>query len=148
MEWLAQFGLIGLGIAAFLAATLLPLSSELIFTGLLLSGEPVALLLTAATTGNVLGSVVNYALGRFFSGYLESHPNYVSKQQLSNAEQQFARYGQWSLLFAWLPIIGDPLTVLAGLLKMRFVPFLVLVSIGKFFRYWLLAQSLLLAQSA
>jgi membrane protein YqaA with SNARE-associated domain len=121
MEWLAQFGVIGLGIAAFLAATLLPLSSELIFTGLLLSGESLALLLAVASIGNVLGSVVNYALGRYFAEFLQRHPNYVSAQQLSKAEQHFSRYGQWSLLFAWLPIIGDPLTVLAGVLKMRFV---------------------------
>ncbi|MFW5451084.1 MAG: YqaA family protein [Methylophagaceae bacterium] len=138
MDWLAEYGLIGLGLSAFLAATLLPLSSELVLSALLIAGEnPVALLLIA-TIANVAGSVVNYAIGRWGADTILHHWFRLSSQQTNNAEQQFNRYGKWSLLFAWVPVVGDPLTLIAGMMHMPFGVFILLVTIGKALRYWAL----------
>lgn len=98
------------------------------------TGAP-GLLLTAATIGNVLGSVVNWGLGRFLFLYRDRKWFPVSEQRYAQAVRWYERFGVWSLLFAWLPVIGDPLTIVAGALRTRFSLFLVLVSIGKFGRY-------------
>lgn len=126
----------GLFLSAFTAATLLPGSSEALLAGLLATetGAP-GLLLTAATIGNVLGSVVNWGLGRFLFLYRDRKWFPVSEQRYAQAVRWYERFGVWSLLFAWLPVIGDPLTIVAGALRTRFSLFLVLVSIGKFGRY-------------
>ena len=88
-----------------------------------------------ATTGNVLGSVLNYGLGILGSRILLNKFFRMSDLDLWKAENRFKKYGVFSLLFAWVPIIGDPLTVAAGVLKINFIVFLFLVSIGKFLRY-------------
>ena len=147
MEWFSEHGLWGLALSAFLAATILPLSSELVLSALLIAGEnPIAVLLIA-TTGNVAGSVVNYVLGRWGANTILHRWSHLTQQQADKAEQQFNRYGKWSLLFAWLPVIGDPLTFVAGLLKVNFVLFLLLVTTGKFARYYLVTQAILASQS-
>jgi len=135
MEILAEFGYLGLFFASFLAATILPLSSEVVL-GVLL-GHDFSPLLTifVATTGNVLGSVVNYGLGLWGSQILLNKFLGLSAQQIGKAETRFKKYGVFSLLFAWVPIIGDPLTVAAGILKVNFLLFVFLVTIGKFLRY-------------
>ncbi|NOQ77178.1 MAG: DedA family protein [Methylococcaceae bacterium] len=143
MELLSELGLWGLGLSAFLAATFLPLSSELVLTSLLLAGENPTVLLIIATIGNVAGSTLNYALGRWGSDTILHRWLRLSSQQTDKAGQQFSRYGKWSLLFAWVPIIGDPLTFIAGLFKVNFVLFLALVTLGKFARYWIIAQAIL-----
>lgn len=122
--------------SAFSAATLLPGSSEALLTGYIATekGTPV-LLLTAATVGNVAGSAVNWALGRFFLHFRDRKWFPVSERHYNQAVRWYDRFGLWSLLFAWLPIVGDPLTVIAGALRTRFGVFLLLVSIGKFGRY-------------
>jgi membrane protein YqaA with SNARE-associated domain len=123
-------------LSAFSAATLLPGSSEALLVGFAITetGSP-ALLLAAATIGNVAGSAVNWGLGRFFSLYRDRKWFPISEQRYSQAVRWYERFGVWSLLFAWLPIVGDPLTIIAGALRTHFVLFLVLVSIGKFCRY-------------
>ncbi|MDH5358536.1 MAG: DedA family protein [Gammaproteobacteria bacterium] len=147
MDVFSEFGLWGLGISAFLAATILPLSSELVLTTLMLSGESAISLLLIASTGNVAGSMVNYLLGRWGADLILQRWFHLSSQQVNKAEYQFKRYGKWSLLFAWLPIIGDPLTFVAGMLKINFFLFVVLVTIGKAGRYWLIIQTVLASQS-
>ncbi len=147
MTELSELGLLGLGLAAFLAATLLPLSSELVLSSLLLAGESPAVLLIIATSGNVLGSLVNYLFGRWGADTILHRWLKLSTSQTDRAERQFHRFGQWSLLFAWLPIIGDPLTVIAGMLKVKLGLFLLLVTIGKFGRYWLITQAILNSQN-
>jgi membrane protein YqaA with SNARE-associated domain len=143
MDLFLEWGLWGLGLSAFLAATILPISSEIILTSLLMSGEsPVALLLIA-TAANVTGSVVNYVVGRWGSDTILHNWLHITPLQTDKAEQQFNRYGKWSLLFSWLPVIGDPLTFIAGVLKINFVTFLALVTIGKFSRYWIISQAVL-----
>lgn len=126
----------GLFLSAFLAATLIPGSSEALLTGLLLAGrgEP-WILLTVATAGNVLGSLANWICGRFFAAFRDRSWFPVSQRRYDQATGWFRRYGLWSLLFAWLPIAGDPLTVAAGALRVRVLPFLVLVTVGKLARY-------------
>ena len=143
MELLTELGLWGLGLSAFLAATLLPLSSELVLASLLLAGENSALLIIIATIGNVAGSVVNYLIGRWGANSILHSWFKLSTTQTDKAEQQFNRYGKWSLLLAWVPIVGDPLTFIAGVLKVQFSLFLILVTIGKLGRYWLLSQAIL-----
>lgn len=134
MTDLAAFG--GLFASAFLAATLLPGSSEAVFAGLLAAGhaDP-GLLLAVATVGNVLGSVVNWLCGRFLAAFRDRRWFPVSPRRYDQAIGWYARWGRWSLLFAWLPIVGDPLTVAAGALKAPIGALVVLVAIGKLARY-------------
>ncbi|HNX75770.1 MAG TPA: YqaA family protein [Candidatus Rifleibacterium sp.] len=135
MEYFAGFGHIGLFIAAFLAATVLPLSSEIVLSALLLNGlSPVTLVLTA-TAGNVLGSLTNYGLGFWANRVVIKKWSGMSEDDFARAEQRFVKYGIISLFFAWVPVIGDPLTVMAGVLRVRLHWFLILVTAGKFLRY-------------
>ena len=135
MEQFAELGYAGLFIAAFLAATILPLSSEVVLGALLLNGlSPVALVFTAAL-GNVLGSLLNYALGYWLSLELARKWLKISEDELVQAELRFKKYGLFSLFFAWVPVIGDPLTVLAGALRIRLLWFVLIVTAGKLSRY-------------
>jgi membrane protein YqaA with SNARE-associated domain len=130
----------GLFTAAFVAATLLPAQSEAVLVGLLLhGGYSTALLVLVATVGNVLGSVVNWLLGRSVERLRHKRWFPVSDQQLQRAQQRYHRYGRWSLLLSWVPIIGDPLTVVAGTLREPLWSFLLLVTLAKAGRYLLLA---------
>jgi len=147
MELFSEWGIWGLGLSAFLAATILPLSSEIVLSALLLAGENPLLLIIIATIGNVAGSIVNYMIGRWGADTILHRWFHLSQKQTGKAEQQFNRYGTWSLLFAWVPIIGDPLTLIAGVLKINFGVFLVLVTTGKLARYWIISQAILASQS-
>ncbi len=135
MENLIELGLIGLFIAAFLAATILPLSSELVLGALLLTDYSPATLITIATIGNVLGSITNYALGYWASLGVIKKWLRMSEDEFVKAEQRFTKYGIASLFFAWVPVIGDALTVMAGILRIRFFWFVILVTAGKLMRY-------------
>jgi len=143
MDLLTDYGLVGLLISSFLAATVLPFSSAALLGYLLLSGyQPIETVLFA-TVGNVAGSVVNYWLGVAGTVFVLKKFFRVSVKDLEAAGKRFKKYGAPSLLFAWVPIIGDPLTVAAGILKINFILFLVLVTIGKLFRYIILAYMVL-----
>lgn len=135
MEYFSQLGPIGLFLSAFLAATILPLSSELVLTALLLNGLSPITLVTIATIGNVSGSLANYALGYWGSLVVVKKWLRMSEAEFVRAEQRFAKYGMVALCFAWVPIIGDPLTVVAGVLRIRLRWFLLLVTAGKLARY-------------
>jgi len=130
---------LSLFVISFLAATILPFSSELTLASLMAtSNYDSILLLIVASLGNVLGSVVNWILG-FYSRSLSKKRWFPFKdQQIKKSTSWFNRFGKWSLLFAWVPIIGDPLTVAAGLLRVKFVEFLTFVAIGKIGRYFLI----------
>jgi membrane protein YqaA with SNARE-associated domain len=130
----------GLFLSAFTAATLLPGTSEALLAGLIAGGkgDPV-LLVAVATVGNVAGSAVNWALGRFLSHYRDRRWFPVSPRRYEQAVGWYGRFGLWSLLFAWAPLVGDPLTAVAGALRVRFAPFLLLVTIGKLGRYLFVA---------
>ena len=135
MEYFSELGYFGLFIVSFLAATILPLSSEIVLSTLLLSGLSPIALITIATTGNILGSLTNYALGYWASQEVIKKWLKMSEQDFVRAEQRFVKYGLFSLCFAWVPIIGDPLTVIAGVLRIRLLWFVALVSVGKLARY-------------
>ena len=138
---IAYFGLFA---SALIAATILPMQSEAVLVGLLATGDyPVTGLLAVATAGNVLGAVINWALGRFLLMFQDRRWCPVSQDQLARAEAWYHRYGRWSLLGSWLPIVGDPLTVVAGVLREPIGPFLVLVTVAKFGRYLVLAMATL-----
>ena len=121
---------------SFLASTVLPFSSELTLAGLIsTSNYDNLLLLVFASFGNVLGSVFNWSLG-FYSRNLSTKKWFPFKEtQIERSSKWFSKFGKWSLLFAWLPIVGDPLTFVAGLLRVRFLDFIILVAIGKVSRY-------------
>lgn len=121
---------------AFVAATLLPALSEITLASLVAmgAGNPLALFV-AATMGNVAGSILNWWLGYQLADFKDRKWFPFSEKHISGASEHFNRYGKWSLLFAWLPIVGDPLTLAAGIFKTRFLPFLVLVTAGKALRY-------------
>lgn len=121
---------------AFLAATILPAQSELGLTGLIASGGfDVAILIAVASAGNTLGAVANWILGRGIDRLHDRKWFPVSPAQLEIATRWYRKYGRWSLLLSWAPIIGDPLTLAAGVLREPVWSFLVLVSIAKTTRY-------------
>ena len=124
---------------SFLAATVLPFSSELTLAGLIsTSNYDNLLLLVVASFGNVLGSVFNWSLG-FYSRNLITKKWFPFKEtQIERSSKWFSKFGKWSLLFAWLPIVGDPLTFVAGLLRVKFLDFIILVAIGKVSRYFII----------
>ncbi|EQM66297.1 YqaA family protein [Pseudomonas tohonis] len=121
---------------AFGAATLLPLQSEAVLAGLLLAGgQPLWALLLVATLGNVLGSLVNWVLGRFLADFRHKKWFPVSESAIERAQATYRRYGRWTLLLSWLPVIGDPLTLVAGLMHESPWVFLLLVTLAKAGRY-------------
>lgn len=132
--------LTGLFLAALAAATLIPAQSEAVLVALILQGaHPLWVLLAVATAGNVLGSVVNWAMGRFLIRFADRRWFPVPRRRLDQATGWYARYGRWSLLGAWLPVVGDPLTLVAGVMREPFWRFLMIVTIAKGGRYLVLA---------
>jgi len=121
--------------ASFLAATILPFSSEAILYGLLRQGEPSWWLIVVATCGNTLGSVVNWGLGRYLLHYRDRRWFYFTGDQLARMQVRFQKYGVWSLLLSWLPLGGDVLTCVAGVMRVPLAVFLPLVGTGKMVRY-------------
>ncbi len=123
-------------IISFLAATILPLSSELVLSTMLLTNSfDKYLLLVVASFGNILGSSVNWYLGKKILIFKDKKWFPANERQIAKGEIYFKKYGIWSLLLAWVPIIGDPLTIVAGILRVKFFTFLLLVSISKISRY-------------
>lgn len=121
--------------ASFAAATFLPFYSEVVLLALIREGEPLWILVLVASVGNSLGSVVNWALGRYLLHFKDRRWFYFKDKQIDKMQNWFQHYGIWSLLFAWLPLGGDALTFVAGVMKVRLLVFLPLVMIGKSIRY-------------
>jgi len=131
-------------LASFGAATILPGFSEAVLTTLLLEHPAAwAVLLLVATAGNTLGGVANWLLGRYLLHWQDRKWFPVSRRRLDQASGLFQRYGYPLLLLSWVPVIGDPITLAAGVLRARFMPFLILVLIGKAARYGAIAWALL-----
>lgn len=137
---IAEFASLGgLALMSFLAATVLPLSSEVVLAAMAAGkAAPAWLLLVVAGTANTAGSCVNWWLG-LLAEKLRDHKWFpASKGQLERAQAFYARWGWPSLLLSWVPVIGDPLTVIAGIMRMPFLLFLPLVAAAKFGRYAIL----------
>ena len=129
-------GYLSLFTISFLAATILPLSSELMLASMLsIENYNRTLLIVFSSLGNILGSVFNWVLGFYFIKLQNKKWFPFNEIQISKSSLWFRKYGKWSLLFAWVPIIGDPLTFVAGIMKTKFFIFLILVGIGKILRY-------------
>lgn len=127
---------LGLFGAAFAAATILPMQSEALLAYLVTNPDLwVAGLFCVATLGNVLGSVVNWYCGRFLRRFRDRRWFPVSPDALQRAETRYHRYGRWSLLASWVPIIGDPLTVVAGVMREPLRSFIPIVLLAKGTRY-------------
>lgn len=135
---LATYG--GLFAAALGAASILPMQSEpLLITLLLLADQPAWALVLVASVGNTIGSCINWLLGRGVERFRHRRWFPVPDAALAKAEGWYRRWGRWSLLLSWAPVIGDPLTVVAGVLREPFWSFLILVALAKTARYFVLA---------
>jgi len=120
---------------SFAAATLLPIGSEPTLLILLQEGHSPLLLLFFATTGNTAGAVVNWIIGRYLLQFKEANWFPINNDTLVKAQKQFSHRGAWVLLFAWLPVVGDPLTLVAGVMRVNLITFVLLVGFGKCMRY-------------
>lgn len=139
MDWIEP-GFGALFILSFAAATLLPLGSEWLLILMLTKGFSPITSLIVATAGNTLGSYVNYFLGYWAHDWLEekrSQPN----RSWQRAERWFQKYGVWSLLLAWVPVVGDPLTFIAGILKAPWLRALLLILVSKLGRYGMIVAT-------
>lgn len=134
----------GLFASAFLAATLLPAQSEAVLTAMLLDGRlPVVALLLVASAGNVLGALVNWLIGRGIERFRDRAWFPVNGATLAKAQRWYQRYGKWSLLASWMPVVGDPLTLAAGVMREPLPVFMLLVTLAKVGRYIVLAALVL-----
>lgn len=129
----------GLFVTCFLASTVLPLGSEFLVAVLIRAGYSFTGVVMVASIGNYLGACTSYYIGlKGRSGIIEKYLS-ISTDELKKADSWFTKYGSYALLFTWLPVIGDAITVSGGLLKLDFKTFSILVFLGKFFRYLVLA---------
>ena len=134
-DWLNQPGYVSLFFLSFLASTLLPLGSEWLLVMMLVSGYDPLSAVAVATVGNYLGAVVTFLIGIWGGNWLIEKVIRVSSKQLERAKNCYHRFGVYSLLFSWLPLIGDPLCLVGGVLRINFWKFSLLVAIGKLVRY-------------
>jgi len=136
--------LLSLFAVSFLAATILPLSSEVLFGALIAEGYGLGSLLFWATLGNTLGAYVNWWLGTLLRSNYSRFEDYrwirITGEEIERAGVWFNRYGKWSLLVAWAPVLGDGLTVFAGISRVPLWQLAALAGIGKFTRYFFIAQ--------
>ncbi|MCP5151940.1 MAG: DedA family protein [Ectothiorhodospiraceae bacterium] len=121
--------------SAFLAATIVPFYSEIAVASALLVDAAPWLVFVAATAGNTLGAAVNYVLGRYLLHFRHRRWFPLDERGLARSQAWFQRWGVWSLLLAWLPVGGDALTVVAGVMRVPFWLFLTLTGVGKAARY-------------
>lgn len=133
----------GLFATALIAASILPMQSEAALVALLLSGYSPWALLIVASIGNVLGSVINWLLGRGIERFRDRRWFPANEAALDRAQGWYQRYGKWSLLMSWAPVIGDPLTMIAGVMREPLPVFLLLVTIAKVTRYAVLTVATL-----
>lgn len=134
-DWLNQPGYVSLFFMSFLASTLLPLGSEWLLVMMLAGGYDPMSTVAIATVGNYLGAALTYLIGIGGGGWLIEKVMRVSPQQRERARQYYRRYGAFSLFFSWLPIVGDPLCLVGGMLRINFGLFTLLVASGKLVRY-------------
>ena len=124
--------------SAFISATLIPFGSEALLIYDIKEGYNVYFLILFATLGNTLGSILNYFLGLKGESFLVKN-NFLKEKLLLKSKNYFYKYGWFCILFSWLPIIGDPITFIAGVLKFNLKLFILLVLIAKFSRYFFIA---------
>ena len=129
-----------------MVATIVPFGSEVYFATLLSLGKyNNVLLLVSASVGNVLGSVFNWVCGYYINYFIKKSWFPIKQDKIKKGTDLFNKYGKWSLLLSWVPFVGDPITFVAGTLRFSFIPFIILVSIGKIGRYLVIYVSILWA---
>lgn len=136
---LQHHGYPALFLLSFLASTLIPLGSEWLLAVMLLKQYDPLTTVIVATSGNLLGACTTYGLGVWGGTWLIRRVLHIDEQAETRAKAFYARYGSWSLLFSWLPVIGDPLCLVGGLLRVTFTRFALLVLLGKLGRYAVVA---------
>lgn len=134
-ETLTAYGLPALFMLSFLASTMLPLGSEWLLVTMIIQRHDPLMAVMAATIGNYLGACTSYAIGIYGGDFLVKKILRIGDAERCRAERFFAKYGSWSLFFSWLPVIGDPLCLAGGVLKIPFTRFSILVASGKGLRY-------------
>ena len=139
-QWLLEHGYPALLLLSFLASTLVPLGSEWLLAVLLVNDFDPSMVVAVATLGNSCGALTTYGIGLWGGPFLVQRLLRISPASQQRAESYFARYGSWALLFSWLPVLGDPLCLVGGFLRTGFWRFLLLVTTGKFIRYFLVAK--------
>ena len=132
-SYLALFGV------SFLAATVIPLGSEWLLAAMVVSGSSIPFSVAVASSGNYLGGVTTYLIGLYGGLFLIRRVLIISDEKEEKARKAYDRYGSWTLLFSWLPIVGDPLCLVGGMMKTGFLRFSLLVITGKLARYSLVA---------
>ncbi len=142
-SWLLENGYPALFVLSFLASTVVPLGSEWLLAVLLMNGFEMSFVVPVATIGNTLGALTTYAIGLWGGPFLFSRVLRVKREQQQRAELYFGRYGSWALLLSWVPILGDPLCLVGGVLRTSFWKFLALVAAGKLLRYMVVAELVL-----
>jgi membrane protein YqaA with SNARE-associated domain len=139
MTFLSQYGYSSLFILSFMASTVIPIGSEWLLVSMIMNGFDPALTVSTATAGNTLGACTTYGIGIYGSTWVIQKLFGMDENSQKRAEKMYAKYGVWSLLFSWLPLVGDSICFAGGLLRIHFGLFVVLVLAGKMIRYGLLA---------
>lgn len=134
-EWLTDYGFYSLFLLSFLASTLIPLGSEWLLVTMLLSKSEPCMVVAVATVGNYLGALSTYWIGLYGGDFLTRRVLRMDEESTTKAEKFYARFGSYSLLFSFLPVVGDPLCLVGGMLRVRFLRFSLLVFSGKLARY-------------
>jgi membrane protein YqaA with SNARE-associated domain len=138
-SFLHEHGLVALFLLGFVASTLIPLGSEWLLVLVLMDGADPVAAVAVATAGNTLGAVTSYAIGRWGGVAVARRVFRLSESDLERSERRYRRFGAWSLLFSWLPFVGDPLCVVGGIFRFHVLGFVVLVCAGKLARYVVVA---------
>ncbi|MCA9937186.1 MAG: DedA family protein [Anaerolineales bacterium] len=137
-SFVLSLGYVGLFLISYLAATILPLVSEVVVVAMPPLGYDVKLVVLTATAGNFLGSLTNYFIGRKGADFVLYRALKIKPSTLARAQDLYQRWGPVSVFFSWIPVIGDPLTIVAGIFRLRLSTFTFWVILGKFLRYLIL----------
>jgi len=135
LEFFVEHGVLSLFAVSFLAATVVPLGSEWLLVALLAEGGQPGMLLASATAGNVLGALTTWGIGVWGGPFLMERVLRIDPAARGRARALYRRWGSWSLLLSWVPVVGDPLCLVGGLFRVPFFRFALLVFIGKLGRY-------------
>lgn len=146
IQWLIDAGPAGMFIAAFLAGSVFPLSSEVVMLALLGAGSNPTGLLIWGTTGNILGSMFNYGIGRLGREDWILRFTKVSPEKLKRGRHYVRRYGAWAGLLAWIPVVGELITVAMGFLRTNALLSFITIGAGKYVRYQILVSAWLYTQ--
>jgi membrane protein YqaA with SNARE-associated domain len=134
-DWLTGYGFFSLFLLSFLASTLVPLGSEWLLIAMLIARNDPIKVVAVATAGNYLGALTSYWIGLYGGDFLKVRVLRMDVEATRKAEGVYRRFGAYSLLLSWLPIVGDPLCLVGGMLRVRFIRFSLLVFSGKLARY-------------